>query len=198
MARTNPIMSPKKDDTDPLVTVDPNTGQLVYGETKRGERFLDFSHCGYMGGGVPLPDAAVKITLEPSSSSSDSQQDDTERIQAAIDSLGVEKVNSDADISAVLLRAGTYRIQGQLKMEKSGVVLRGEGEETILVCAGKEQRSLIYFNGGGPGPIYKNEGTFKIEDEKVRLGETVIHVKHAGNIKVGDTVYVQRNTNVRT
>eukprot|EP00977_Amphora_coffeiformis_P001310 scaffold272_cov160-Amphora_coffeaeformis.AAC.1 len=92
-------MSPKND-TEPLVTVDSN-GQLIYGRTKHGERMLDFSHCGYMGGGVALPDAVVKITLEPLSA-----PDDTERIQAAIDSLGMDKVTSDKDISAILLRAG--------------------------------------------------------------------------------------------
>lgn len=177
-----------------LVTVGPD-GHLVYGQTQHGEQMLDFSHCGYMGGGVPLPDAAVKLTLEPSE---DPSTDDTARIQAAIDSLGVDKVKKDSDMAALLFKAGTYRIHGQLKIEKSGIVLRGEGEEqTTLVCAGTEQRSLICLSGGGPGPIYKKDGAFKIQDEKVRLGETVIHVDHGGNIKVGDTVYVKRNTNVR-
>jgi len=190
------IMSPQKD-TEPLVTVDPTTGLLVYGKTKHEERMLDFSHCGYMGGGVPIPEAVVKIALDPSTTATSSPPDDTDRIQAAIDSLGVDNVKDDSDISAVLLRAGTYRVRGQLKMEKSGVVLRGQGDETVLVCAGNGQRSLISMSGGGPGPIYKKDGTFKIEDEKVRLGENVIQVKHGGTIKVGDTVYVQRNTNVR-
>eukprot|EP00977_Amphora_coffeiformis_P016140 scaffold4920_cov99-Amphora_coffeaeformis.AAC.1 len=99
-----PIMSPKND-TEPLVTVDSN-GQLIYGRTKQGERMLDFSHCGYMGGGVALPDAVVKITLEPLSAPQDEDHDDTERIQAAIDSLGMDKVTSDKDVSAILLRAG--------------------------------------------------------------------------------------------
>eukprot|EP00977_Amphora_coffeiformis_P029638 scaffold42080_cov183-Amphora_coffeaeformis.AAC.2 len=53
------------------------------------------------------------------------------------------------------------------------------------------------MSGGAPGPVYKNDGQFKIQDEKVPLGETLIHVKHNGTIQVGDRVYVQRNTNVR-
>jgi len=40
-------------------------GKLVYTPDERGNRIPDFSRCGYMGGGVKLPDVPVKITLEP-------------------------------------------------------------------------------------------------------------------------------------
>lgn len=179
-------------------------GSLVYHETNRGERFLDFSTCGYEGGGVPLPIASVKMVLESfkvNITDPDSVIiDDTERIQAAIDACGVDKVNSDGDISAILLKAGTYFIAGTLKMTQSGVVLRGEGQDrTIVICTGAVQRSMIVASGGGPGPLYKKDGSFPIlttGDQKVCLGTTTIPVLHAGNIQVGDTVYIERTPNV--
>jgi hypothetical protein len=35
-------------------------GKLAYKTTPAGDRILDFSHAGYMGGGVALPDVTVK------------------------------------------------------------------------------------------------------------------------------------------
>src|SRR4051812_33381288 len=38
--------------------------KLIYKATEQGDKIIDFSHAGYMGGGVRLPEAPVKITLE--------------------------------------------------------------------------------------------------------------------------------------
>ena len=57
-------------------------GKLVYKTTAAGDRIMDFSHAGYMGGGVALPDVPVKRTVEPSGG-----EDDTAAIQAAIDEV---------------------------------------------------------------------------------------------------------------
>src|SRR5829696_8556740 len=40
---------------------------------------IDFSHAGYGGGGVPLPEVAAVVTVRPSGG------DDTARLQAALD-----------------------------------------------------------------------------------------------------------------
>src|SRR3954453_15641726 len=57
-------------------------GKLVYKTTPAGDRILDFSHAGYMGGGVALPEVPVAITVKPSG-----EEDDTKLIQAAIDQV---------------------------------------------------------------------------------------------------------------
>src|SRR5262245_19219353 len=57
-------------------------GKLVYKTTPAGDRIMDFSHAGYMGGGVKLPDVAVKQTVKPSG-----EEDDTATIQAALDTV---------------------------------------------------------------------------------------------------------------
>src|SRR5688500_18183541 len=40
-------------------------GKLVYKTTERGDRIMDFSHAGYMGGGVAIPDVPVMVTVKP-------------------------------------------------------------------------------------------------------------------------------------
>src|SRR5262249_34885233 len=53
--------------------------KLVYDTDVRGNRIPDFSHAGYQGGGVPIPDAPVRVVVTPG------KGDNTARIQAAID-----------------------------------------------------------------------------------------------------------------
>src|SRR5262245_53154464 len=56
-------------------------GKLVYKALPTGEKIIDFSHAGYMGGGVALPNVPVRKTVEPSGA------DDTARIQDVIDAV---------------------------------------------------------------------------------------------------------------
>src|SRR5438046_2723641 len=56
-------------------------GRLAYETDARGNRVPDFSHCGYMGGGVAIPDVPVRVRVPAVPG------DATARIQAAIDSV---------------------------------------------------------------------------------------------------------------
>ncbi|MCH8494698.1 MAG: hypothetical protein LAT57_03580, partial [Balneolales bacterium] len=58
-------------------------GALVYQSDESFNRIPDFSHAGYRGGGVPLPELPVRVTLSPSSSGNDTRQ-----IQQALDAVG--------------------------------------------------------------------------------------------------------------
>src|SRR5581483_5660698 len=42
------------------------SGDLVYKNLPKGDRIIDFSSAGYMGGGVALPSLPVKSTVKPS------------------------------------------------------------------------------------------------------------------------------------
>ncbi len=65
---------------DPRRFVAPDeAGRLVYEQDDRGNRIPDFSHCGYMGGGVAIPDVPVRVVVAPGDG------DAGPRIQAAID-----------------------------------------------------------------------------------------------------------------
>src|SRR6266540_7353888 len=59
-----------------------SSGRLAYKTLPTGERIMDFSHAGYMGGGVALPTVPVKRTVKPSGGA-----DDTATIQAAINEV---------------------------------------------------------------------------------------------------------------
>src|SRR4051812_4428865 len=89
-------------------------------ETPTPAAMLDFSSAGYSGGGVALPFVAAKFALQPSGA------DDTRAIQAALDAVGKSPLGADGFRGAVLLRRGTFRVEGQLRLEASGVVLRGD------------------------------------------------------------------------
>ena len=102
------------------------TSQL-WGEA--GERFEpagrlpDVSWAGVGQGEVEIPSPAVVTTVLDHGAVGDGQTDDTAAFQAAIDLAGETG-------GAVLVPAGEYRLAGQLIMNDSGVVLRGEGEGT--------------------------------------------------------------------
>lgn len=67
-------------------------GSLVYYADSDGFKIPDFSHAGYMGGGVEIPDVAVVKTISPVSG------DNTAHIQAAIDEVGKKlKMPTDSE-----------------------------------------------------------------------------------------------------
>src|SRR5436190_23358841 len=75
-------------------------GKLVYKTTPSGDRIMDFSFAGYMGGGVAIPDVPVKKTVMPGG-----PNDDTAAIQAAIDEVSAMPLK-DGFRGAVLLAPG--------------------------------------------------------------------------------------------
>lgn len=108
-------------------------GKLIYRTMPKGDRIMDFSYAGYKGGGVAIPDVAVKITLSPVAG------DNTDAIQNAINEVSaMELVNGFR--GAVLLSAGTYNCDRQININASGVVLRGSGagkNGTVINMTGK-------------------------------------------------------------
>ena len=95
-------------------------GKLVYKALPAGDKIMDFSSAGYMGGGVAIPDVAVKITLNPVDG------DNAEAIQNAIDQVAkMPLVNGFR--GAVLLAAGKYDCSKIININASGVVFRGSG-----------------------------------------------------------------------
>jgi fibronectin-binding autotransporter adhesin len=90
---------------------------------EQGDKIPDFSFCGYRNGGVKLPDVPTLVTLEPSGA-----EDESERIQTALDDLGKSLKQTPDARGALLLKKGFWKIKKMLTMSYSGVVLRGEGD----------------------------------------------------------------------
>ena len=166
-------------------------GKLQYAPDEQGDTIPDFSNCGYMGGGVAIPDVPVKVTLNPEKGA----KDDTQRIQAAIDEVAKQTADQNGIRGAVLLTKGTYRINGQLKITTGGIVLRGEGDAekggTTLVAAGKQKRALIQVRGAS-GARADDKSATKVTSDRVPVGARSFEVADAKSFKVGDSVIVRR------
>ena len=95
--------------------------RLVYETDTLGNRIPDFSRCGYTGGKTPLPIVPAKVTLKPVDG------DAGKLIQDAIDTVSRLPADANGFRGAVLLRRGSYSIDGEIRISSDGVVLRGEG-----------------------------------------------------------------------
>lgn len=160
-----------------------------------GLRLPDFSHAGYHQGERELPDVAVVLTVGPV------RGDNTAHLQEAIDAVGAGAPGADGFRGALLLEPGTYEVRGTLRVDRSGVVLRGSGDgddpasATIIRAVGNrpEERDVVVV--GGPRTEWDDEvpGTrTDVVTEVVRVAERTFEVADAGRLAVGDTVVLVR------
>lgn len=159
-------------------------GSLTYVPDEKGNTLPDFSRVGYYTGDKEIPDVAVIKTISPSA-------DAEKQIQAAIDELSKLSVDKNGFRGAVLLKKGTYTIQDKIKIEASGIVLRGEGNDTKLIAAGTVNRPLIDVSGNGTIKEVKGTRT-NITDDYVPVGAKSFTVAAADGYKTGDKIIVYR------
>ncbi|MFW5781090.1 MAG: hypothetical protein ACOCXD_00820 [Bacteroidota bacterium] len=190
----------------------PVKGNLVYIPDFKGNRIPDFSTAGYGGGDEKIPEVDREIVLSPTPG------DDTERIQKAIDNLAALPTDKDGLRGAILLKEGIYTIQSQLKISKSGIILRGEGqgslnemlltpsqrmglepfissladfEGTVLIATGEKSRTLIDVEGKS-GAVPDSAQASPIIDHYVPVGANSFRVADPGLFSVGDSIIVDR------
>jgi hypothetical protein len=176
--------APKKDS---IISNGPD-GKLLYSSDPQGNRVPDFSHCGYAGGDRPIPAAPIRIVVPPV------QGDSTARIQRAIDHVSHLTPDTNGLRGAVLLLRGRHEIAGGLRLDKSGVVLRGQGMDekgTLLVATGKDRRTLIRIVGRNNRTSGLSK-SWDIENELVPVGATAFHLKESSTLKPGDTIDIVR------
>jgi hypothetical protein len=163
-------------------------GSLTYHPwSPRGDILPDFSHCGYEGGGVPLPGVPVKIAIEPV------EDDNRAHIQEAIDAVGAMPMENGFR-GAVLLKKGVYPVEGTLRIRRSGVVLRGEGDNadgTVLIATQRARHTLIEIVGGEGFEKVDGSET-AIVDEYVPVGARTFTVDNPKGLRVGQEVIVHR------
>jgi hypothetical protein len=169
------------------------SGKLAYKLTRQGDRIMDFSHAGYKGGGVVIPEVSVKSTLSPSG------KEDTGNIQAAIDKVSAMPLNGEFR-GAVLLSAGKYSISSPIVIRTSGVILKGSGsgidvgQESILMMSGKAFNAVtIRKERNSTGPV--STGTEKITtitDSYVPSGAVEFSVVDASGFRKGDVVSIEK------
>ena len=136
---------------------------------------IDFSRVGYMWGDMPLPDYPVRVVLEAPADGADM----TTTIQAALDNVEAP--------GAVLLKEGVYNVSGALVIKRNGVVLRGEGDKTIVTATGTSRRTLVTI-GKKTKPIYADRNA--ITDDFTPVGQMWVEVKTPAAFTVGERVAV--------
>jgi hypothetical protein len=160
-------------------------GKLGYKTLEGGDRIMDFSFAGYMGGGVKIPSPPVKITISPTTG------DNTDIIQAAIDQVSkMEIVNGFR--GTVLLKPGNYDCERTLTIKASGVVLRGSGSDingTVIHMTG-QPHTCISVRGTVTSKTIGTDAT--ITDPYVPSGTKSFMVSSSPGFVVGDTIRIIR------
>ena len=162
-----------------------HSGKLFYRHFKTGERIIDFSYAGYMGGGVTIPAVPVKKTVSPSG------HDDTAAIQSAIDEVSNLPL-VDGARGAVLLKPGHFHCSAPLKITVSGVVLRGSGADatgTTIDLTGSPHLGISIAGASSVVPVGTSTS---IADAYVPSGAMSFHVREASGLKPGDTIQITR------
>lgn len=147
---------------------------------------IDFSHAGYRGGGAAAPVLPVLIRVEPG------EGDDTDRIMAALDRAAQAKPDDEGRRGAVLLAPGEFQVEGQIRFEVGGVVLRGEGRQaTVIVATGVGRRALIAVGARGAAPDASTGAGSKIMGE-TPVGAVRLPLETIEGLGVGDAVTIRR------
>ena len=200
----NSVMGAGGPKSEDLPWVQMKNGHLFYGEDPAHNRIPDFSTAGYMEGERAIPDVAVRVRVDApggqdgtgdgGTGRAGAGQDATGLIQSAIEGMSKLPLDANGARGAVLLGPGVFRIAGTVKLDVSGVVLRGSGMDargTKLVAEGVPHAVLHI---GGTGTWNEVRGRRPIVDEFVPLGaETVTVDAPDGFFAVGDRVIVQWN-----
>jgi len=164
-------------------------GSLKYIPDEKGNILPDFSRVGYYAGDKTIPVIPVVKTIGPAAEGTSEAV-----IQSAIDEVSKKPLNKDGFRGTILLKKGTYRIPEEIKIEASGIVLRGEGDNingTRLIAQSKKQVSLINVSGKGSITEIKNTRA-TITDEYVPVGSVSFIVSSVAGFSKGDKIIVFR------
>nr|WP_305121178.1 DUF6298 domain-containing protein [Pedobacter xinjiangensis] len=161
-------------------------GKLQYTPDEKGNRIPDFSYAGYKGGDEAIPFVPVKVTVPYRAG------DATLRIQSAIDYVASLPMDKNGFRGAVLLERGVFEVQGALRMDASGIVLRGSGvadKGTVILGAGSSRETLIRIAGKNDQVLSPET---KVSSAYVPVNAMKISLTNAGPFKAGDQVQIRR------
>ena len=151
----------------------------------------DFSRVGYHYGDDDIPSYTnIIATLEPTGDRTDRAAE----IQAALD-----KADGSTN-SVVLLKAGDYYISRQIDINKSHLVLRGEGggrndaKRTRLIATGNGSMPACIRLGDKDGinPVADAGSLTEITESYVPVGRLALNVQDASAFAIGDRILVYR------
>lgn len=176
----------KKDLPKPIPPIVFKDGMLSYSSDNLNNRIPDFSYCGYKASDEPIPSIDAKIFIAWQDG------DVTNLLQNAIDYIGSLPLDKNGFRGAILLDKGSFKIEGQLKIRQSGIVIRGSGVGeygTNLIAAGKDRRTLIRVLGQDNKRL---NSAIKISDDYVPVNSFSVTLSANHGLKIGDNILIQR------
>lgn len=161
------------------------TAQAMAGKAKKEVYIpMDYSTCGYHASEKPIPD--VKNAVYVSYNGADCY----ERLQRAINYVASLKPDKNGHRGAVLLGEGTYNISKPLRINTSGVVIRGAGRgKTTIIKHGYDRGALLYIEGG---MSMTGGDTIAVAGQKTMAGATTLTMKDASKLKKGERIRIVR------
>ncbi|MGZ3881137.1 MAG: DUF6298 domain-containing protein, partial [Flavisolibacter sp.] len=115
--------------------------------------------------------------------------------QSAIDYVSTLPLDKNGFRGAVLLQKGIYKVEGQLKMSFSGVVLRGSGvNQTIIMGAGSDRQTLIRVEGVNNKIVGKQ---VSITDAYDPVNATRFSLESTSGLGPGDRVIIHRPSTLK-
>ena len=167
----------------PWAHVNAQGGKLTYQSLSTGDHIMDFSHAGYMGGGVALPTVPVKMKVRPTGA------DDTATIQAAINAVAALTPENGMR-GAVLLDGARFNCASTLTISASGIVLRGNGAAKTIIAMTGTPHVCLTIEGSRS---VRSEGRItKIVDAYVPSGASYFTVESSEGLAAGDTILITR------
>jgi len=166
--------------------------RLVYFSDAENNRIPDYSHAGYRGGGVNLPNVPVKIEIGPI------EGDNRAHIQNAINKVSKMRLDSHGHRGAVLLKPGKYWINGNLFIRESGVVLRGSGDEenasgnTIITVSQAVNGDVLHI-GDETAVWFRSErdSETRLKTSYIPVGARSFEVYDPDKFEVGDNIILR-------
>lgn len=159
-------------------------GKITYTQDAQGNRILDFSYCGYKTSEQDIPDLKNAIFvpyLEGNAS---------EVIQRAINYVSDLKPDANGFRGSVLLDKGVFNLHKSIRINTSGVVLRGtDKHETVLLKHGVDRGALLYIEGVN-NQILKD--SFKLATNYIPVNQITFELVSTANLKVGDRLKIIR------
>jgi hypothetical protein len=146
----------------------------------------DFSYAGYHAGEAEPPDVTERVSALDLGADPTGTSDSTSAIQDTIDAAAA-LATADSPVAA-WLPAGTYRVDGTLTVDTSGVVLQGDGTDTTFVfftqTEGLDYSAHLRFTGG------LTDGVELALSADADNRATTVQVADASAVSVGDEVAV--------
>jgi len=164
------------------------TQKIIYHPDNEGNVIPDFSRVGYESGEKPIPDISVTEAVEPVNG------DNRLNIQNAIDKVAALPLNPGGFRGTILLKKGTYNVNGSLVISHSGIVIRGEGAGyggTVIRETATTQINLFKITGSGS--LTRQEATkTAISENFVPTGRKYVVLADASFFTAGDSVLLFR------